>query len=67
MKTLFKTHKLENWQVVSRKYQFLNFGRPPVVKKYHLWKENRKYVKMFYFRYFGNGGPRYVEVVVPGI
>lgn len=67
MKTLFKTHKLENWCVMSRKYQFMDYSDEPVVKKYHLWKENHKYVKMFYFRYFGNGGPKYVEAVVPGI
>jgi len=52
MKTFFKTYKLENWTVVSRRKQYPNqsfFKRP------------------FYFRFFESGMVKYVEAGLPGI
>jgi hypothetical protein len=34
--------------------------------KYHLWKNNKKYTSLFYFRFYG-GLVKYVEAGVPGI
>lgn len=65
MKTLFKTHKLENWQVLNRRYVNRKTLQGDTVK-YHLWKNNKNYTSLFYFRFYG-GLVKYVEAGVPGI
>ena len=61
----FKTHKLENWQVLNRRYVNRRTLKGDTVK-YHLWKNNKKYTSLFYFRFHGRL-VKYVEAGVPGI
>ena len=68
---LLKTHKMLSFEVLNR--NFVNRllhpnqnGKLRSLKKYHLWKENESYTRVFYFNRFGYG-VEYVEVGVPGI